>query len=59
VRKVRICVDLPEDHYRAFEDEAKRRGVPVETLVEQTVQGLIRELEREEEEGTDHPIIPA
>lgn len=59
MRKVRICVDLAEEHYRAFEDEARRRGVTVESLVEQTVQGLVRELEREDQEGTDHPIIPA
>jgi hypothetical protein len=57
VPRVRVCVDLPEEHYRAFEAEARRRGVTVEALVEQTVQGLIEELEREESEGTDHPIF--
>lgn len=57
MHKVRVCVDLPEEHYRAFEAEARRRGVSVEALVEQTVQGLIDELEREEREGTDHPIF--
>lgn len=59
MRKIRICVDLPEDHYHAFEEEARRRGVTVESLVEQTVNGLVRELERDAREGTDHPIIPA
>ena len=57
LRRVRVCVDLPEEHYRAFESEAKRRGVTVEALVEQTVQGLFEELEQEEQEGTDHPIF--
>jgi hypothetical protein len=57
MRKVRVCVDLPENHYRAFAAEAGRRGVSVEDLVQQTVQGLLEELEREEEDGTDHPVF--
>jgi hypothetical protein len=56
---VRICVEIPEEHYRAYQDEAVRRGVTVEDLVQQMVQGLVEELDREEREGTDHPIIPA
>ncbi len=56
---VRICVDITEDHFRAYQDEATRRGVSVEDLVQQMVQGLVEELDREEREGTDHPIIPA
>jgi len=56
---VRICVDITEDHFRAYQDEADRRGVTVEDLVQQMVQGLVEELDREEREGTDHPIIPA
>ena len=55
--KVKICVDLPDEHYRLFESEAKRRGVAVESLVEQCVAELVRELEQEEHDGTDHPII--
>jgi hypothetical protein len=56
--KVRICADVPEEFYRRLRDEAERRGVTVESLVEQTVNGLVRELEQEEREGTDHPITP-
>ena len=56
---VRICVDINEEHYRAYQDEAQRRGVSVEDLVQQMVQGLVEELDRDEREGTDHPIIPA
>jgi hypothetical protein len=56
---VRICVDITEDHFRAYQDEAQRRGVSVEKLVQQMVQGLVEELDRDEREGTDHPIIPA
>jgi len=56
---VRICVDITEDHLRAYQGEAKRRGVSVEDLVQQMVQGLVEELDRDEREGTDHPIIPA
>jgi len=56
---VRVCVDISEEHFRAYRDEAERRGVTVECLVQQMVQGLVEELDREEREGTDHPIIPA
>ena len=56
---VRICVDITDEHYRAYQDEAQRRGVNVEELVRQMVQGLVKELDRDEREGTDHPIIPA
>ena len=56
---VRICVDIAEDHFRAYEHEAARRGVSVEALVQQMVQGLVEELDQEQREGTDHPIIPA
>ncbi len=56
---VRVCVDISEEHFRAYEDEAARRGVTVEDLVQQMVQGLVEELDRDEREGTDHPIIPA
>jgi hypothetical protein len=56
---VRICVDISEEHFRAYQDEARRRGVSLEDLVQQMVQGLVEELVRDEREGTDHPIIPA
>jgi len=59
VRRVRICVDLPEDHYRAVKGEAERRGVEVEELVQQMMQNLLQELEREENEGADTPVIPS
>jgi hypothetical protein len=51
--RVRIEAELSETFYRAYEDEARRQGVKVEALIEQTVNCLLRELEREEE---DHPI---
>ena len=54
--KVRICVELSEQHYHDLEREANRRGIPIETLVEQSVNKLIEEFETEIEEGTDHPI---
>ena len=57
--KVKICVDVPEDHYRAYEDQAQRQGVTVESLVRQTLQCLLEDAERADEEGTDHIIIPA
>lgn len=57
MRKVRVCVDISDEHYRCFRHEAERRGVSVESLVQQMTQELVREFEREEEEGTDHPIV--
>lgn len=52
--KVTVCAEVSEEHYRALEDEARRRGVAVETLVEQIVNGLMRELE--DENGFDHTV---
>lgn len=57
--KVTVCVELDPGRFRAFESEARRRGVSVESLLQQTVEGMLNELEREETEGTDHPIIPS
>ena len=57
--RVQICIELAEAVYRAYEREAERRGVKVEELVEQTVNTLLKEVARDEEEGTDHPVIPA
>ena len=57
--KVRICVDLNEGELRAYQEEAKRRGTSVESLVEEMVKRLIQEVQRQENEGTDHPIRPS
>lgn len=54
--KVRVEVELSDDHYREFLHEAERRGVTVESLVQQMAQELLRELEQEERDGTDHLI---
>jgi hypothetical protein len=55
--KIHICIDLTEESLRSFEAEAQREGVPLQALLEQMVNRLIRDMEREEGEGTDHPII--
>lgn len=57
MKKIRVWAELSDDTYQAYEGEARRRGVEVEDLVQQTVNCLLRELEREQDEGTDHPII--
>jgi len=57
--KVHICVDVTEEALRAFEAEARREGITVQSLLERMVNGLLEDLEREQEEGTDHPIIPS
>jgi hypothetical protein len=56
--KVQICVEIDESHFKHYKIEAERRGTTVEKLIEQMVQGLIRELREDEESGTDHPITP-
>lgn len=56
--KIRIEAELSKEHLRAYEEEAKREGVPVEKLVEKTVNMLLRELEDEETEG-GCPMMPS
>ncbi len=55
--RVHICVEIGEEALRAYEAEARREGITVQSLLERMVNGLLRDMEREEEEGTDHPII--
>jgi len=55
--KVHVWAQISEEHLRQLQDEAERRKVPVETLVELTVNKLIEECERAQEDGTDHPIV--
>lgn len=55
--KIHIEAELSEENLRAYEGEARRQGVPVETLVQQTVNVLLRELEQEERDG-GCPMIP-
>lgn len=57
MHKVHVWAELTDEHYEAYKSEAARRGVQVETLVQTTVNCLLRELEQEEDEGTDHPVI--
>ena len=49
--RIRIDAEISEEHLRAYEGEAKRQGVPVEKLVEKTVNVLLQELEQEESDG--------
>jgi hypothetical protein len=56
--KIRIEAELSEEHLRAYQGEAQRQGVPVERLVEQTVNVLLQELEREESDG-GCPMMPS
>jgi metallophosphoesterase superfamily enzyme len=56
MRKVGVWAEVSDIHFRAYESEARRRGVPVENLVQQTVNSLLRELERDEEEDRDHDL---
>jgi hypothetical protein len=53
MHSVRVVAELSDEMYHAYEGEAARRGVPLESLVQQTVNCLLQELEQEEREGTD------
>ena len=55
--QVHICIELTETALRSFEAEARREGLTLQAVLERTVNGLLRDMEREEEAGTDHPII--
>jgi uncharacterized protein YicC (UPF0701 family) len=57
VAQVHICIELSEQAVRSFEAAARREGVTLQSLLERTVNGLLKEMEGEEEAGTDHPII--
>jgi hypothetical protein len=59
MHEVQVKVRLDHLRYMALVEEAKCQEIEVEILVERFVQGLIRDLTRDEDEGTDHPIVPA
>ncbi len=42
--KVKVEVELTDDHYRDMTQEAERRHVTVQSLVQQMTQELVREL---------------
>jgi hypothetical protein len=48
--EVTVKARISEEHLRAYQAEARRQGVPVTVLVQQTVNCLIEELEREQRE---------
>jgi hypothetical protein len=56
--KVRVCIEIKESDLAIYETEAQRRGMKVEKLLEQMVDGLIKELKEEERQGTDFEITP-
>jgi hypothetical protein len=51
MHKIPVTVELTDQMFDAYEGEARRQGVELERLVEQTVNCLVRELEEEEREG--------
>lgn len=55
---VHVRLEIPDERFRAYEAQAECSGTTVERLVEQMIRGLLDELDQEEREGTDHPIIP-
>ncbi len=53
VPRVNVWAEVSERHFHAYEAEARRRG----DLVQLTVNSLLRELERDEEEDRDRELI--
>ena len=53
MHRIRVWAELSDEIYPAYECEARRQGVAIEKLVEQTVNCLLRELERDEQDETD------
>lgn len=58
MRRLKVWAELSDETYQAYEGEAARQGVTVETLVQQTVNTLLHELEDEEKEGPER-IVPS
>jgi hypothetical protein len=58
MHKLQVWAELSDEKYEALEHEASRRGVNVALLVEQTVNGLLHELEEEDREGPER-IVPS
>ena len=56
MRKVRVWAEVSDSHFQAYECEAARQGVPVEELIQQTVNCLLRELEQDEVEDRCHDL---
>jgi hypothetical protein len=56
MRRVSVWAEVSDDHFRAYKSEAERRGVAIEDLIQQTVNSLLRELEREEAEDRGHDL---
>jgi len=56
--KVTVCVDLEEARYRAYSEEARRRGLSLEELLDRVIRRLFAEQARSvREEEADHPIV--
>jgi hypothetical protein len=55
--RVQIWVEVSEDIYHRYEGEARRREVPVEVLIEQTANCLMKEFEAEEGVGPDRTVL--
>lgn len=58
MRKIQVWAELSDEAFRRYESEAERQGVEVVRLVEQTVNCLLHELEREEADGPEY-ITPS
>jgi hypothetical protein len=59
--KIQVWAQVCDARFEALQEEAKRRGVSVESLVEATVNELLREFEHDESQGTGNgcPCIPS
>jgi len=58
MRKIQVWAEMSDEAFHRYECEAQRQQVDVGVLVEQTVNCLLKELEREESDGPQF-IMPA
>ena len=58
MHRIQVWAELSDAAYHAYEGEAQRQAVPVEELVQRTVNCLLQELERDEREDTSF-IVPS
>lgn len=55
--KLQIQAELSDEQFHRFQEEARRRGVEPESLVEEAVKRLLRELELGADQGDVDRVV--
>jgi len=59
MRTVRVSVELEDDKFQAFEQEAERQGRTVEDVVGRAIRLIMRDFDKREKEELEPPIFLA